>query len=220
MGQLNRRVLPDPHPGRDAGEHRALGGPDQRAGAGGEVVLLQIHHADEPPADPAVRLGPLYINEGLRQLPKHALVQIPLHGIVDGGDMAIHIRVVQPCLRQDKAQRGGGVPHGVLHRLPVRRLGGKLVAGHHGPLRHVRVLWQQDAGGIEAQLLKLWIHIVSPFLYILFPHFPDYHNRNDRQADQKQGNCRRSQNHQRPLEYLPQGPPAKNPGPSRLTAPP
>ena len=140
MGQLDGGVLPDPHPGRDAGEDRPLRGPDQGAGAGGEVILVQVHHADEAVADLAVGLGTLDVEQGVRQRLEHALIQIRLHGAVDGRDMAVHIRVVQLRLRQDQPEGGGGVSHRVLHRLPVLRLGGELVAGHHGPLRHVRVL--------------------------------------------------------------------------------
>ena len=163
VGQLDGSVLPNPHPGRDTGEHRPLRGPDQGAGAGGEVVLVQIHHADEAMADLAVGLGPLDVEQGLRQGPEHALREIPVHGAVDVRDVLVHIRVVQLGLRQDQPEGGGGVPHRVLHRLPVLRLGGELVAGHHGPLGHVRVFGQQDVRGIKAQLLEFLVHVASPF---------------------------------------------------------
>ena len=164
VGQLDGGVLPDPHPGRDTGEHRPLRGPDQGAGAGGEIVLVQVHHADEAMADLAVGLGPLDIEQGLRQGLEHARGQIPVHGAVDGRDVIVHVRVVQPGLRQDQPEGGGCVPHRVLHRLPVLRLGGELVAGHHGPLRHVRVLGQQDVRGIKAQFPEFLVHVASPFL--------------------------------------------------------
>ena len=163
VGQLDGGVLPDPDPGRDAGEDGALGGPDEGAGAGGEVILVQVHHADKAVADLAVRLLALDVEEGIRQGLENALVQIPLHGGVDVGDVLVHIGVIQLGLRQDQPQGGGGVAHVLLHSLPILRLGGELVAGHHGPLAHVGVLGQEDVGGIESQLLKVFLHVVSPF---------------------------------------------------------
>ena len=162
VGQLDGGVLPDPDPGRDAGEDGALGGPDQCAGARGEVILVQIHHADEAVADLTVGLPALDVEKGIRKGLENALVQIPLHGGVDVRDVLVHVGVIELGLRQDQPQGGGGVAHVLLHGLPILRLGGELVAGHHGPLFHVGVLGQEDVGGIESQLLKV-LHVVSPF---------------------------------------------------------
>ena len=164
VGKLYGSVLPHLHPGRDAGEDRPLRGPDQCAGAGGEVILVQVHHTDEAVADLAVGLGALDVDEGAGQGLEHAVVQILLHGRVDGGDIAVHIGAVELSLRQDQPQGGGSVPDGVLHRLPVFRLRGELVAGHHGPLGHVRVLGQQDVRGVKAKLVEFLVHTASPFL--------------------------------------------------------
>ena len=163
VGQLNGGVLPYPYPGWDAGEHRPLRGPDQGAGAGGEVILVQIHHADEAVAHLAVGLRALNIEQGPRQGLKDALRQIAVHSAVDVRDMGVHIRVVQLGLRQDQPEGGRRVPHSLLHRLPILRLGGELVAGHHGPLGHVRILGQQDIRRVKAQLLEFLVHVASPF---------------------------------------------------------
>ena len=63
-------------------------------------------------------------------------------------------------LRQ--TQGGRGVAHGLLHGLPVFRLGRELVAGHHGPLAHVLILGQQDVSRVEAQLLEFLVHEKTP----------------------------------------------------------
>ena len=165
VGQLDGRILPDPHPGRDAGENGALGGPDQRAGTRGKIVLLQIHHTNQSTADFSVGLGALNVDEGLRQSLKNSLIQILLHGGVDALDVAVHIRIIQPRLRQNQSQRGWRVSHCLLHCLPILRLGGELVAGYHSPAGHVRILRQQDIGGVEPQGLKFFVHIASPFPY-------------------------------------------------------
>ena len=135
----------------DAGEDGALRGPDKGPGAGGEVVLLQVHHANQAVADFPVRLDPLDIEEAVLQGAEQPAVQIGAHGGVDGGDALLHVRGVQPRLGEDEPQGGGGVSHVLLHRLPILGLGGELVAGHHGPLCHIRaLLGQEDVGGIEA----------------------------------------------------------------------
>ena len=152
VGQLDGGVLPHPDPGRDALQHRTLGGPDQGAGAGGVVVLLQVHSGHQAVADLAVGLGALDVDDGVRAGLEDVPGQIVLHRAVDVGDVLLHVGVVELALRQDQPQGGGGVPHDAVRLLPVLRLGGKLVAGHHGPLAHVRVPGQQDVRGLHAQL--------------------------------------------------------------------
>ena len=158
VGQLDGGVAAHLGPGRDAVQHRALGGADQRARAGGKVISVQVHHADKAVADLAVGLLALDIDQAVGQRFKHAVGQVLAHGGVDVSDQLVHIGGFQIGFRQDQAQRGGGVAHLLLHRLPVLRLRGKLVAGHHGPLGHILALGQQDVGGIKAQLLKLLVH--------------------------------------------------------------
>ena len=163
MGQLDGRVLTHPHPGRDPGENGTLRGPDEGAGTGGKVILIQIHHTNQAVADLAVGLYPLDVDQGVCQRTEDASVQIILHGRVDPGDVFIHIGLIEFCLRQNQPQGGGGVAHRFLHCLPVLRLGGKLIAGHYGPLGHIRILRQQDVCGIKAQVLEFFVHGASPF---------------------------------------------------------
>ena len=162
MGQLDGGVAAHPGPGRDAVQHGALGGADQGAGAGGEVVGVQVHHADEAVTDAAIGLLALDIHQGLGQHLEHAAGQVLIHGGVDVGDVLVHIGGLQVGLRQDQTQGGRGVAHGLLHGLPVFRLGRELVAGHHGPLAHVLILGQQDVSRVETQLLEFLVHEKTP----------------------------------------------------------
>ena len=162
--QLNGGVAADPGPGRDALLDGGLGGTDEGAAAGGEVVGVQVHHPHQAVADAAVGLLALHIDEGGGQRLKDALIQIVRHGGVDVGDELVHIGGLQIGLRQNEAQRGGGVAHLLLHRLPVLRLGGELIAGHHGPLGHILPLGQQNVGGIKTQLVEFRFHL--PFLLV------------------------------------------------------
>ena len=162
MGQLNGGVAADAGTGRDTIQHGALGGADQRAGAGGEVVGIQIHHADKAVADAAVGLLALDVDQGIGERLEHAVCHILAHGGVDIVNILVHVGGLQVGFRQDETQRGGGVAHLLLHRLPVLRLGSELVAGHHGPLGHVLSLGQQDVGGIKAQLFEFLVHGVPP----------------------------------------------------------
>ena len=76
---------------------------------------------------------------------------------------------VQPRLRQNQPQSGGRIPHGLLHRLPILRLGGELVAGHHGPAGHVRPrLGEEDIRRIKAQGFPLFVHVTAPFRFIKY----------------------------------------------------
>ena len=158
VGQLQRGVLAHRHPGRDAGHDRALGGPHQGGRAGLIVVLLQIHHAHQAPAQPQVVQPPLHIDEGGGQGAEPVFPQVAGHGVVDLHDVGLHVGAVQAALRQDQPQGGGGGAHILLHPLPVLRLGGVLVAGHHRPLGIFAVLGQQDVGRAEGQAVKQVCH--------------------------------------------------------------
>ena len=169
VGQLNGSVAAHPGTGRNTILNGGLGSADQGAGAGGEVVSIQVHHTYQAVADLAVGLLALHIDQGVAQGLEHALVHIFLHGGVDVPNELIHIGSLQIGLGQDQAQGGGGVAHLLFHGLPILRLGGELVAGHHGPLGHVAILGHQDVSGIEAQLFKLLIHVVPPCMAVKVP---------------------------------------------------
>ena len=104
VGQFQRRVLPHPYPGWDALQHRPLRGPDQRPGARGEVILLQINAADQTMPHPAVRLRALQIDQAVRECPEQAIRQVAVHRSVDGLNSLVHIRAVQIDLRQHQPQ--------------------------------------------------------------------------------------------------------------------
>ena len=104
MGQFQRRMLPHPYPGRDALQHRPLRGPDQRPGARGEVILLQINAANQSMPHSAVRLRALQIDQAVRKRPEQAIRQIAVHRSVDGLNSLVHIRAVQIDLRQHQPQ--------------------------------------------------------------------------------------------------------------------
>ena len=171
VGQLDGGVLPHPHAGGDALQHGALGGPDEGPGAGGVVVLLQVHRRHQAGPDRPVGLGALDVDDGLAVGGEDVPGQVVLHGAVDGGDVLVHVGVAQLALRQNQAQGGGSVSGDAVRLLPVLRLGGKLVAGHHGPPVHVGAgLGQQDVGGLHAQILKFAVHS-SLLLHILHTFF-------------------------------------------------
>ena len=146
MGQLDGSVSAHRHAGRDAGEHGPLGGPDGGAGVLFIAVLFQIQLADQAQAGLAAGELALEQDHHILQLPQAFLCQVRLHGLVDLLDLLVHVVALQLALRQDQAQGGGGVAHIVVHPLPVFRLRGVLVAGHHGPLGQAAVLGQQDVG--------------------------------------------------------------------------
>ena len=77
-----------------------------------------------------------------------------IRGIVDLHDVGLHIGALQTALRQDQPQGGGGPAHVFLHPLPVLRLGGVLVAGHHAPLGVFTVLGQKDVRRAEGEGFK------------------------------------------------------------------
>ena len=164
VGQLDGGVAAHAGTGRDTIQHGTLGGADEGAGAGGEVIGVQIHHADQAVTDLAVGLLTLDVDQGVGQGLEHAVGDVLGHGVVDVLNELVHVGGLQVGLRQDQAQGGGGVAHLLLNGLPVLRLGRELIAGHHGPLGHVLLLGQQDISGIKAQLFKLVIHVVPPHL--------------------------------------------------------
>ena len=65
VGQLQGGVLAHRHPGRNAGHDGALGGPHLGLRAGLVVVLLQIHHAHQAPAQ--IRLAGRVQNRSSRR---------------------------------------------------------------------------------------------------------------------------------------------------------
>ena len=168
MGQLDGRVAAHLGPGRNAIQHGALGGTDQCAGAGGEIVSVQVHHTDQAVADLAVGLLALDVDQGIGQRLEHAVGQVLLHGVIDILDVLVHVGSLQVGLRQDQTQGGGRVAHFFLHCLPVLRLRGELVAGDDCPLVHVLALGQQDIRRIKTQLVKLLVHgLLLLYMYMV-----------------------------------------------------
>ena len=132
MGQLDGGVFPHRHSGRDAGEDGALGGSHQTLSSRLVVVLLQIYHAHQAPAHLSALQNALHIEQGVGVADKAALPEAAAHGVVDLHDVGLHI-----C-----------------YPLPVFRLRGILVAGHHAPLGVFTVLGQQNVRGTEGQGFK------------------------------------------------------------------
>ena len=166
MGDLHRRVPADPDPGRNPGQHRSLGGPDQGAAAGVKIVLFQIRHAHQPPAELPVGLDTLHIDEAVWKYIPHPLRQVLEHGVIDILNMPIYLRAFQFRLRQDQSQGGGRVADGTFHRLPVLRLGGKLIAGNHCPSGEIDALpGKQNISGRKGGFLKLFVHAVASNAY-------------------------------------------------------
>jgi len=162
VGQLDGSVAAHPGARRNTILDGSLSGTDQCAGTRGEVISIQVYHAHQAMADLAVGLLPLHIDQGVGQGLEHAVIHVFFHGGVDILDELIHIGGLQIGLGQNEAQGGWGITYLLFHRFPVLRLGRKLVAGHHGPLGHVAILRHQNVGRIEAQLLKLLVHVVPP----------------------------------------------------------
>ena len=154
MGQLNGGVFPHRHPGRDAGEDGTLGGPHQTLSSRLVVVLLQIHHAHQAPAHLSALQNALHIEQGVGVADKAALPEVAAHGVVDLHDVGLHIGTLQAALRQNEPQSRGGAAHILCYPLPVFRLRGILVAGHHAPLGVFTVLGQQNVRGTEGQGFK------------------------------------------------------------------
>ena len=117
--------------GRHALGHGALRGADEAFAAGGEIVLLQIDAGQQAIAGAGGRLPPGE-DEAVRHGHAHGIAKVDAHGAVDLADALLAL--LQIDLRQHDAQRRGRVADERLHAVPVVRLGGKLVAGHHGPL--------------------------------------------------------------------------------------
>ena len=162
MGQLDGRVAAHAGARGDTVEHGALGGADQGAGAGGEIVLVEVDHADQAVADLAVALAALDVDERILERLKDVLLEILVHGSVDVGDELVDVGGLQVGLGQDEAQGGRRIADGLFHALPILGLGRELVAGDDGPLLHIDVLvGQQDVSGIEAELTEFFVHGVS-----------------------------------------------------------
>ena len=159
VGQLDGSVAADTGAGRDAIQHGALGGADQGAGAGGEIVLVEVDHADQAVADLAVALAALDVDERILECLKDVLLEILVHGGVDVGDELVDVGGLQVGLGQDEAQGGRRVADGLLHALPVLGLRGELVACDDRPLAHIDILLgQQNVGRIKAKFGKLFVH--------------------------------------------------------------
>ena len=164
MGQLDGGVFPHRHPGGDPGHDHPLRGPDAGVGAWLVVVVLEIRHAHQAPADLAAVEDALHVDHGPGQGFEPPLPDVPGHGGVDVHDVHLHLGAVQAALGQDEPQGGGGAAHPLLHPLPILGLGGVLVAGHHRPLVVVAVLGQEDIGGAEGEVVKGSVHIHTSFL--------------------------------------------------------
>ena len=158
MGQLNGSVAANAGARGDTIEHGALGGADQRAGTGREVVLIEVDHADESVADLTVALAALDVDEGVLERLEDALFEVLAHRGVDVGDELVDVGGLQVGLGQDEAQGGRRVADGLLHTLPVLGLRSELVACDDRPLAHIDILGQQNVGRIEAKLGKLFVH--------------------------------------------------------------
>ena len=162
VGQLDGRVAAHAGARGDTVEHGALGGADQCAGAGGEIVLVEVDHADQAVADLAVALAALDVDERILERLKDVLLEILVHGSVDVGDELVDVGGLQVGLGQDEAQGGRRIADGLFHALPILGLGRELVAGDDGPLLHIDALvGQQDVSGIEAELTEFFVHGVS-----------------------------------------------------------
>ena len=146
MGQFDGRVFPDLHPGGDAGENGALSGANGGAGPLLVAVLLQIQLANQAQTGFPVGEFAFQKDHGILQLPQAALFQVLLHGLIDFLNLLLHVLTFQLALRQDQPEGGGGVTDELVYSLPIFRLGGVLVAGHHGPFGQAAVLRQQDVG--------------------------------------------------------------------------
>ena len=163
VGELQRGVLPQGHPGREPVEIHPLRGPHRRAGVLLIVVGLQIHRTQQAPPHLTAPQRPLHIDHGGGQPAETLLPQIVGHGIVDLHDVRLHIGPVQTTLREDQPQGGGGAAHKVLHPLPVFRLRGVLIAGHHRPFMLGTVPGQQNVRAPEGHMRIRWHH-GSPLL--------------------------------------------------------
>ena len=159
MGQLDGGVAAHAGARGDTVEHGALSRADQRAGAGGEVVLVEVDHTNEAVTDLTVALAALDVDEGVLERLEDALFEVLAHRGVDVGDELVDVGGLQVGLGQDEAQGGRRVADGLLHALPVLGLRGELVACDDRPLAHIDILLgQQNVGRIKAKLGKLFVH--------------------------------------------------------------
>ena len=159
VGQLDGGVAAHAGARGDTVEHGALSRADQRAGAGGEVVLVEVDHTNEAVTDLTVALAALDVDEGVLERLEDALFEVLAHRGVDVGDELVDVGGLQVGLGQDEAQGGRRVADGLLHALPVLGLRGELVACDDRPLAHIDILLgQQNVGRIKAKLGKLFVH--------------------------------------------------------------
>ena len=159
VGQLDGGVAAHAGARGDTVEHGALSRADQRAGAGGEVVLVEVDHTNEAVTDLTVALAALDVDEGVLERLEDALFEVLAHRGVDVGDELVDVGGLQVGLGQDQAQGGRRVADGLLHALPVLGLRGELVACDDRPLAHIDILLgQQNVGRIKAKLGKLFVH--------------------------------------------------------------
>ena len=133
--QLERRVLADAQPGRNALHDRAFRSADERFGAAAVIVLLKVERHDEAAAGLAIH-GAAYEHEALALAFKRAFRHVAVHGSVDRGDALRFAGLFQVHFRQHQAQGGGSVSHDAFRLFPVFGLGSELVAGDDGPLFH------------------------------------------------------------------------------------
>ena len=159
VGQLDGGVAAHAGARGDTVEHGALSRADQRAGAGGEVVLVEVDHTNEAVTDLTVALAALDVDEGVLERLEDALFEVLAHRGVDVGDELVDVGGLQVGLGQDEAQGGRRVADGLLHALPVLGLRGELVACDDRPLAHIDILLgQQNVGRIKAKFGKLFVH--------------------------------------------------------------
>ena len=128
--QLERRLRPDGKPGGHALGHGGLGRADRGARAGRFVISLEVKCEQHPAARRAAAGVALDQHQSLGQGAQRAVLQVVLHGAVDGpGARAVVLR--EPGLGQRQMQAGGRVADQLRRVRPVGRFGGELVAGDH-----------------------------------------------------------------------------------------
>ena len=182
MGQLDGRVLAHPHPGRNALHHGLLRGADGGGGAGRIIIGIQIHHTNKTLADGAALQRALHIHKGTGIGLEHALFAVLGHGLVDEGGVGGLLGRAQLGLGQDKVDGGRRVAGGFAHPLPIGRLGGKLVAGDHGPFLHGVHPGHEDIGWQEClhgQVSFLWVPSIIGFSIHSFHAFTELANARD-----------------------------------------
>ena len=169
MGQLQRRVLPDPDTGRNPLQHRPLRGANQCFGAGSKIVLLQVNTPHNTVPDMSIGLRSLHIYKRIRHRTESVFRKIRFHTGIHSLNALLHIGPVQVDLRQHQPQRRGCLSHLLLHFLPISRLRSKLVTGDYRPFPHIPDIRQQNIRRIKAGFLKALVHSVSLFFQSCCP---------------------------------------------------